>query len=314
MGMQPLGQAGRREAVASAAGSIRSRFSVKSSAAAAAAGGGIFEEFFGGGRGGRRHDGRQRGSDLRYDLQITLEEAAFGVEKELELEKLGACDGCNGTGSKGGGSKTCPGCKGHGQVIASRGFFQIQQTCPDCGGTGQIITNPCPLCHGHGRKNLKSRIKLRIPAGIQEGSRLRSSGNGEAGVRGGSSGDLYVVIHVKEHDLFERDEDDLTCTVPMAFATAALGGEIVVPTLNGKATVKVPAGTQSGTVFRLRGKGMPELNSTHKGDLLVRTQVEVPSKLNSAQREKLKEFTDLLGGENTPQSEGFFEKAKRFFK
>jgi len=280
-------------------------------------GGGIFEEFFnsGGGGGGRRsRDGRQRGSDLRYDLQISLEEAASGVEKELELEKLGACEECSGSGSKGGATKTCTTCKGHGQVIASRGFFQIQQTCPECNGTGQIISNPCGPCQGQGRRSLKSRIKLRIPAGIQQGSRLRSSGNGEAGLRGGTAGDLYVVIHLKEHDVFERDEDDLHCTVPIGFGIATLGGEATVPTLEGRATVKVPAGTQSGTIFRLRGKGMPELNSSRRGDLLVRTQVEVPTRLNSDQREKLKAFADSLGGENTPESEGFFERAKRFFK
>jgi len=278
--------------------------------------GGIFEEFFNGGGGGARRtrDGRQRGSDLRYDLQISLEEAASGVEKELELEKLAACDECAGTGSKGGGTKTCATCKGHGQVIASRGFFQIQQTCPECTGTGQIISNPCGVCQGQGRRSTKSRIKLRIPAGIQQGSRLRSSGNGEAGVRGGAAGDLYVVIHLKEHDVFERDEDDLHCTVPIGYGVATLGGEATVPTLDGRATVKIPAGTQSGTIFRLRGKGLPELNSSRRGDLLVRTQVEVPTRLNSDQRDKLKAFADSLGGENTPESEGFFERAKRFFK
>jgi len=279
----------------------------------AGGGGGIFEEFFNGG-GRRTRDGRQRGADLRYDLQITLEEAAAGVEKELELEKLGVCDDCSGSGSGGGGTKTCPTCKGHGQVIASRGFFQIQQTCPECSGTGQIISNPCRPCQGQGRRTLKSRIKLRIPAGIQQGSRLRSNGNGEAGMRGGVAGDLYVVIHLKEHDVFERDEDDLHCTVPIGFGVATLGGEATVPTLEGRATVKIPAGTQSGTIFRLRGRGMPELNSSRRGDLLVRTQVEVPTRLNSDQRDKLKAFADSLGGENTPESEGFFERAKRFFK
>lgn len=278
--------------------------------------GGIFEEFFnaGGGGGRRTRDGRQRGSDLRYDLQISLEEAASGVEKELELEKLGACEECSGSGSKGGATKSCATCKGHGQVIANRGFFQIQQTCPDCAGTGQIISNPCGPCQGQGRRTMKSRIRLRIPAGIQQGSRLRSSGNGEAGLRGGGSGDLYVVIHLKEHDVFERDEDDLHCTVPIGFGIATLGGEATVPTLEGRASVKIPAGTQSGTIFRLRGKGLPELNSSRRGDLLVRTQVEVPTKLNSDQRDKLKAFADSLGGENTPESEGFFERAKRFFK
>ncbi len=277
--------------------------------------GGIFEEFFGGGGGQRRgRDGKQRGSDLRYDLQITLEEAARGAEKEIEIEKLGACGDCTGSGSKGGGTKTCTTCNGHGQVISSRGFFQIQQTCPECQGSGQIISNPCPTCKGQGRSEQRSRIKLRIPAGIQEGSRLRSSGNGESGMRGGPAGDLYVVIHLKEHEIFERDEDDLHCTVPMSFATAALGGEAMVPTLEGKASVKIPAGTQSGTIFRLRGKGMPELNTARKGDLLVHVQVEIPTKLNSAQREKLQAFQDSISGENTPMNEGFFEKAKRFFK
>ncbi|MGI8603215.1 MAG: molecular chaperone DnaJ [Verrucomicrobiales bacterium] len=282
--------------------------------------GGIFEEFFGGGAGGgggarRSRDGRQRGSDLRYDLQITLEEAAFGAEKELELEKLNACDECKGTGSRGnGGTKKCTTCNGQGQVVSTRGFFQIQQTCPDCGGSGQIVANPCPGCRGQGRKQSTTRIKLRIPHGIQEGSRLRSSGNGEAGVRAVPPGDLYVVIHIKEHDIFERDEDDLYCTVPLSFGTAALGGEVLVPTLDGKASVKIPAGTQSGTVFRLRGKGMPELNAHRRGDLLVRAQVEVPTKLNGTQREKLKVFSDSLRGENSPQSESFLEKAKRFFK
>jgi molecular chaperone DnaJ len=275
--------------------------------------GGIFEEMFGGGV-RRQRDGKQRGDDLRYDLQVSLEDAANGVEKELELEKLSGCTDCNNTGSKGGGTKTCGRCRGSGQVIVSRGFFQVQQTCSDCEGTGQIVANPCSSCRGQGRKEAKSRLKIRVPAGIQEGSRLRSSGNGEAGVRGGSAGDLYVVIHIKEHDLFDRDEDDLHCTVPMSFCTATLGGEITVPTLEGKATVKIPAGTQNGTTFRLKGKGMPELNSSRRGDLLVRTQVEVPTKLNSEQRDKLQVFYDSISGENTPQSQSFFEKAKRFFK
>jgi molecular chaperone DnaJ len=189
----------------------------------------------------------------------------------------------------------------------------VQQPCPECSGSGQIVANPCPQCRGQGRRQSTTRIKLRIPAGILDGSRLRSSGNGDAGLRGGPPGDLYVVVHVREHDVFERDEDDLYCTVPMNFATAALGGEIVVPTLDGKASVKIPPGTQSGTIFRLRGKGMPELNSQRRGDLLVRAHVEVPTRLNSAQREKLQAFQQSLGTQNTPQSEGFFEKARRFF-
>jgi molecular chaperone DnaJ len=243
-----------------------------------------------------------------------LEEAASGVDKEIEIEKMVECRECNSTGSKGsGGSRTCQTCGGHGQVIASRGFFQVQQTCPTCQGSGQIIANPCSSCSGQGRKEEATRIKLRIPAGIQEGSRLRSTGNGEAGVRGGPAGDLYVVIHLREHDVFERHEDDLHCTVPISFVVAALGGEVAVPTLEGKSTVKVPAGTQSGTVFRLRGKGMPILNSTRKGDLLMAVQVEVPQKLNGEQRDKLQAFAASLGEGNNPQAEGFFDKAKRFF-
>ena len=276
-------------------------------------GGGIFEEFFGGGRRGGR-SGPSRGSDLRYDLEITLEEAARGAEKAIELERAVACEKCSGTGSaKAGGVKTCPTCGGHGQVITTRGFFQVQQACPDCQGSGQLIANPCGECRGQGRVEKTTRIKLRIPAGITEGARLRSGGNGDMGLRGGPAGDLYVVIHIRQHEVFERDDDDLYCEVPISFSRAALGGELVVPTLEGKASVKVPAGTQSGTVFRLRGKGMPRLQSGSKGDLMVRVQVEVPTNLSAEQKEKLRAFTDSCGGENEPMAESFFEKAKRFF-
>src|SRR5205823_2325391 len=208
------------------------------------AGGGIFETFFGGG--GPRED-RQRGSDLRYDMQIKLEEAAFGAEKEIEVRKLDTCGKCNGSGAEP-GSRTirCPTCGGRGQVISSRGFFQVSQTCPRCRGLGEILEKPCQQCQGEGRIERPTRIKLAIPAGIGNGSRLRSSGNGEAGIRGGPHGDLYVVIHIKEHKVFQRDGDDLYCEVPIAFATAALGGEIAVPTLQGKANLKVPTGTQTG--------------------------------------------------------------------
>jgi len=278
--------------------------------------GGIFEEFFGGGGGGRgqARSGKARGSDLRYDLEISLEEAAQGVEKQVELERAVGCESCNTTGAaKGGSAKSCPTCGGVGQVIASRGFFQVQQACPDCSGTGQIISNPCPDCRGQGRSEKSTRIKLRIPSGIGEGSRLRSSGNGDAGFRGGPAGDLYVVIHIKKHEVFEREENDLFCEIPVGYAKATLGGELMVPTLEGKASLKIPAGTQSGTVFRLRGKGMPVLNRGIKGDLLVTIQVEVPTNLNAEQKEKLKAFADSCGDQNNPMSEGFFEKAKRFF-
>lgn len=278
-------------------------------------GGGIFEQFFGGGGGGMDREGRQRGSDLRYDMQITLEEAAFGCEKEIELNKLDACGKCSGTGAEAGSrAMNCPMCGGRGQVISSRGFFQVSQTCPRCRGTGHVIEKPCKACDGEGRVEARSRIKLKVPAGIMDGSRLRSSRNGEAGIRGGAQGDLYVVIHIKEHAVFDREEDDLYCEVPVSFATATLGGEIQVPTLEGKAMLKIPPGTQGGTIFKLRGKGMPVVNSTARGDLMVRVLVEVPTKLNSAQRKKLEEFAAVCGEENSPIHKGFFEKAKEFFR
>ena len=276
-------------------------------------GGGIFETFFGGG--GTSAEDRQRGSDLRYDMQITLEEAAFGVEKEIEIEKLDTCDKCDGSGAEP-GSRTinCPTCGGRGQVISSRGFFQVSQTCPRCRGAGQIIEKPCRQCDGEGRVQKLSRVKLKIPAGIGEGSRLRSSRNGEAGIRGGPQGDLYVVIHIKEHKVFQRDGDNLYCEVPISFSVAALGGEIDVPTLEGRAHLKVPPGTQSGQMFRLRGKGIANVNGRGRGDLLARLIVEVPSHLNVEQRRKLEEFAELCGDENTPLRKSFFERAKEFFQ
>jgi len=276
--------------------------------------GGIFEQFFGG---GSRTDsqGRVRGSDLRYDLAITLEEAAFGCEKEVALRKLEPCDSCDGRGAEAGSSAvTCPTCHGRGQVVTARGFFQVSQTCPRCRGMGKVIEKPCQSCHGEGRVEKNSRIKLKIPAGIEDGSRLRSLGNGEAGLRGGPHGDLYVVIHVREHELFQRDGDDLYCEVPISFAVAALGGEVKVPTLHGQASVKVPAGTQNGTVFRLRHKGTPNLESKHEGDLYAKVVVEVPTKLNAEQREKLEQFAELCGEENAPMHKSFFERAKDFFR
>jgi molecular chaperone DnaJ len=276
-------------------------------------GGGIFETFFGGATTDR--EGRQRGSDLRYDMQITLEEAAFGVEKEIEVRKLDTCAKCGGKGSEP-GSRTinCPSCGGRGQVISSRGFFQVSQTCPRCRGVGQIVEKPCRACEGEGRAENTSRIKLKIPAGIADGSRLRSSGNGEAGIRGGGGGDLYVVIHIKEHAIFQREEDNLYCEVPISFTLAALGGEIAVPTLEGKANLKVPAGTQSGQVFKLRGKGIVNVNARDRGDLLARLLVEVPTRLNGEQRQKLEEFAALCGEENSPLHKSFFDRAKEFFR
>jgi molecular chaperone DnaJ len=277
--------------------------------------GGIFDQIFGSGSQTRDRGGRQRGSDLRYDLQITLEEAAFGTEKEIELLKHDTCGRCHGTGAEAGSkAMTCPTCQGRGQVITARGFFQVSQTCPRCRGTGQVIERPCRDCGGDGRLEKRSRIKLKIPAGIDNGARLRSSRNGEAGVRGGPAGDLYVVIHVREHEIFTREEDDLYCEVPLSFATAALGGEITVPTLQGKATLKVPAGTQSNTQFRLRGHGIVNIDNKAKGDLRVRVLVEVPTRLNSEQRRKLEEFAESCGEDNSPMHKKFFEQAKAFFR
>jgi molecular chaperone DnaJ len=278
---------------------------------AAGGGGGIFEHFFGG---GGESGGRQRGSDLRYDLRITLEEAASGCEKEIEIRKLDECEDCGGSGArKGSRAVTCPVCRGSGQVVSSRGFFQVAQTCPNCRGTGQVIENPCPSCSGEGRKEKTSRIKLRIPAGVDEGARLRSSGNGEAGLRGAQRGDLYVVLHIQEHRIFQRDGMDLHCEVPLPFPTAALGGEIRVPTLSGPINLKIPAGTQSGATFRVRSQGMPALQSSSRGDLFIRVEVEVPTKLNEDQRKKLEEFAELCGDHNNPLHKTFYERLKEFF-
>jgi molecular chaperone DnaJ len=276
-------------------------------------GGGIFETFFGGA--GAHSEDRQRGSDLRYDMQIGLEEAAFGVEKEIEIEKLDTCDKCQGSGAEP-DSRTinCPTCGGRGQVISSRGFFHVSQTCPRCRGAGEIIEKPCPKCHGEGRVEKLSRVKLKIPAGIREGSRLRSSHNGEAGIRGAPPGDLYVVIHINEHKIFQREGDNLYCEVPIPFSIAALGGEVEVPTLEGRAHLKVAAGTQGGRIFKLRGRGIINVNGRDRGDLLARLIVEVPSRLNAEQRRKLEEFAALCGEENTPLRKSFFERAREFFK
>ena len=280
----------------------------------AAGGGGIFEQFFGGTGGRNERENRQRGSDLRYDMQITLDEAATGTEKEIEVSKLNVCDSCHGVGAeKGSRVVTCNTCGGRGQVVSSRGFFQVSQTCPRCRGTGQTVERPCPKCHGEGRAEQSTRIKLKIPAGIEDGSRLRSTGNGEAGIRGGPGGDLYVVIHIKEHEVFEREEANLYCDAPVSFAIATLGGELNVPTLYGDSVVKIPGGTQSGTVFKLRGKGMPILNSGTHGDLLVRVVIAVPPKLTAEQRKKLEEFAELLGDDVPPPHKSFLERAREFF-
>ena len=278
-----------------------------------AGGGSIFENIFG----GQQTDPSQpqRGDDLRYDLEITLEEAALGCEKEISVTKLDKCETCSGSGAEAGSKlKTCATCGGRGQVLTSRGIFSIAQTCPHCKGAGRILEKPCKTCHGDGKHQRSSKIKLKIPAGVEGGSRLRSQGNGEAGFRGGPAGDLYVVLFVKVHEIFKRDGDDLICDVPVSFVQAALGAELEVPTLEGRAAIKIPAGTQPATTFRLKGKGVKNLHGYGHGDLHVRVQVEVPTHLNSLQKAKLQEFSAMCDGKEGPIAQGFFEKAKKFFK
>lgn len=274
-------------------------------------GGGIFEEFFGGG-GGR--DGGRDGADLRYDLEITLEEAAKGVEKEISFRKAVACERCDGSGAEPGSKRvTCPTCRGAGQIRRSGGIITFTQTCPTCGGAGTKVEKACTACRGEGRVAKTTKLNVRVPAGVDTGSRLRSVGNGEAGMAGGEPGDLYIVISVAEHEIFERQGDDLFCEIPIKFTLATLGGTIEVPTLSGRASLKIPAGTQSGTTFRLKGKGMTNLRTGQHGDQLVRVHVEVPTSLSSEQRKKLEEFAVLSGDADEPMAKSFFEKAKKFF-
>jgi molecular chaperone DnaJ len=276
-------------------------------------GGSIFEDLFGGGR--QDPSQPQRGQDLRYDMELTFEEAAKGCEKEIAVTKPETCDTCQGSGAEPGSkARVCTTCGGRGQVLSSRGIFSIAQTCPSCLGAGRTVDKPCKPCRGQGRRERTSKITLRIPPGVDTGSRLRSAGNGEAGSRGGPPGDLYVVLHVRAHEIFQREGDDLLCEVPISFVQAALGAEVDVPTLDGKAAVKIPAGTQPGAMFRLKGKGMRNVQGYGYGDLHVRITVEVPAHLSSAQKAKLQEFAELCSGKESPISQSFFEKAKRFFQ
>ena len=279
--------------------------------AAGGGGGGIFDEMFGGGRGG----GADRdGADLRYDLEITLEEAARGVEKEISFRKAMTCERCSGSGAEPGSKRvTCPTCRGAGQIRRSGGIITFTQACPTCGGSGQKIEKPCTVCRGEGRTAQTTKLNVRIPPGVETGSRLRSSGNGESGGPGGSPGDLYIVLTVKEHELFERQGDALFCEIPLKFTLATLGGNVELPTLFGKASLKIPAGTQSGTTFRLREKGMPSLRGGRQGDQLVRVHVEVPTSLSAEQRKLLEDFARISGDAAEPTSKSFFEKAKKFF-
>ena len=274
-------------------------------------GGGGFGDMFGGGGGGG-HD--NAGEDLRVDLKVTLEEAAEGVERKIPYRKHVACAKCSGSGAEAGAKKTrCPTCHGHGQVVRSQGFFSMKQTCPSCADEGERIDKPCKSCSGEGRVVAESSVNVRIPPGVDTGTKLRSSGNGSAGRRGAQAGDLYVYITVQEHELFERDGDDLACSVPVKFSIAALGGKIVVPKLKGKTNLNIPAGTQGGTIFRLRGEGMPPLRGSVAGDLLVRVDIDVPKKMTDKEKEALKAYAAACGDESAPVSESWRSKFKKFF-
>jgi molecular chaperone DnaJ len=273
----------------------------------------IFDQFFGGG-GRRDPSGPQRGTDLRFDLEIGFEEAARGCEKEVSAKKLDQCDQCHGSGGEPGATrKTCSTCAGRGQVLTSRGIFNIAQTCPRCEGSGRTMDKPCRKCHGAGRAEKTTKIQLKIPAGVDTGARLRSTGNGEGGVRGGPPGDLFVVLHVQPHPIFHREGDDLLFEMPVSFVQAALGAEIEAPSLDGPVTLRVPSGTQTGTMIRVKGKGVKNVLGHGWGDLHVRVTVEVPTHLNSVQKSKLQDFAAACDEKVNPNVRSFFEKAKSFF-
>jgi molecular chaperone DnaJ len=278
----------------------------------------IFGDIFGGGGGGRNQRSNvYRGADLRYNLEISLEEAAKGTETKIRIPVQTNCETCHGSGARPGTSPvTCTTCNGHGQVRMQQGFFSVQQTCPKCHGSGKMVKEPCPTCHGGGRVKQNKTLNVKIPAGVDEGDRIRLSGEGEAGVNGGPTGDLYVVVHLKEHAIFQREGANLHCEMPISFSTAALGGEIEVPTLDGAAKMKIPTETQTGSVFRLRGKGIKPLRSSEHGDLMVHVVVETPVRLTEKQKELLREFessTQADAGKHSPKNKSWVDKARDFF-
>jgi molecular chaperone DnaJ len=276
----------------------------------------LFGDFMGGGGGGARGGrGRAaRGSDLRYNMRIKLEEAFTGDKKNITVPTSVACNSCSGSGAEGGAEpQTCPTCSGMGKVRAQQGFFTVERTCPTCSGMGQIIKNPCKNCGGAGREQKEKSLGVNIPAGVETGTRIRLAGEGEAGMRGGPTGDLYIFIEVSDHPLFQRDGTDLFCQVPVSMATAAIGGDVEVPTIDGgRSRVKVPEGSQSGRQMRLRGKGMPALRGGNTGDMFIELAVETPVNLTSKQKELLNEF-EKLSEENNPQLSSFFSKVKKFW-
>jgi molecular chaperone DnaJ len=278
--------------------------------------GDIFGEIFGQQRGGRR-DGVYRGADLRYNLELTLEEAAHGAEVKIRVPTMEECTTCHGNGAKPGTQpQTCPTCHGRGEVRVSQGFFSIQQTCPQCRGTGKIVPEPCPTCSGAGRVRKQKTLSVKIPAGVDQDDRIRLSGEGEAGMNGGPPGDLYVVVTLKPHPVFQRDGADLHCEMPVSFATAALGGEIEIPTLDGHAKLKIPVETQTGQVFRLRNKGIRPVRGSVTGDLYCHVSLETPVNLTNRQKELLREFEAINEEDpdkHNPRAKSFFEKVRTFF-
>jgi len=280
--------------------------------------GDIFGDLFGFGDafgiGGRRRSRVQRGADLREDLTIEFEEAAFGAEKRVLVRRHEACEDCRGSGAAAGkGPTSCRSCNGRGQVRYQQGFFSIARTCPTCQGTGQVITDPCPKCRGEGRSLRQRPVDAKIPAGVEDGTRIRFAGGGEAGPFGGPAGDLYVVLHVKEHPFFAREGNDLHCTVPLSVTQAAMGTEIRVPTLDSEHTLKIPEGTQPGTTFRIRNKGMPELHGRGRGDLYVEVRVQIPCKLSKRQKELLQELETTAKVDNQPMMRTLLGKVKDMF-
>ncbi|MCA9506876.1 MAG: molecular chaperone DnaJ [Myxococcales bacterium] len=279
--------------------------------------GDIFGDFFSGQGGGRKRSRAERGADLRYHLNIKFEEAAFGVEKEISIKRKEACSSCQGSGAKSGSKReTCHSCNGAGEIRMQKGFFAISQSCPTCNGQGSRITDPCDACKGSGRQSVVRKIKVKIPAGIEEGVQLRYTGEGEGGIQGGGRGDLYVAVVIDPHPIFEREGNNVLCQVPISFVQAALGAKIDVPTLDGKVSMNIPAGTQSGSVFRLKEKGIVRMRASHnnkRGDQLVTVKVEVPKKLTNKQKELLKEFADISEEETHPEHKGFFEKVRELF-
>jgi molecular chaperone DnaJ len=277
--------------------------------------GDIFSDIFGGQ--GRGRASVFRGADLRYNLEVSLEQAARGTETKIRIPTMETCETCKGSGAKPGTQpKTCETCKGAGTVRLSQGFFSIQQTCPTCHGTGKMVTDPCASCRGAGRIKKHKTLAVKIPAGVDEGDRIRLSGEGEAGVNGGPPGDLYVVIHLKSHSVFQRDGDDLHCEMPISFTQAALGGEIEIPTLDGSAKIKVPPETQSGQVFRLRAKGIKGVRSSYPGDLMCEVVVETPVRLTERQKDLLRELEEINrkdGNRHNPRAKSFMEKVREFF-